>query len=84
VEELVIENMARQFQVPKDSITLDTDVKSDLCGDSLDMLEALMQLESEFEITLPEEEDRGLGDCSIRHYVKVVTELLKQNGVTIS
>ncbi len=50
------ELIAKQLNKPVDSITEDKEVVKDLGADSLDVVEMLMSLEEEFNITVPEED----------------------------
>jgi acyl carrier protein len=55
VEERVIEIVSEQMGVAKDQITKDTSFVNDLGADSLDTVELVMELEEEFDITIPDE-----------------------------
>lgn len=55
VEERVIEIVSEQMGVSKDQITKDTSFVNDLGADSLDTVELVMELEEEFDITIPDE-----------------------------
>ncbi len=55
VEERVIEIVSEQMGVNKDQITKDTSFVTDLGADSLDTVELVMELEEEFDITIPDE-----------------------------
>ena len=52
----VIELISKQLNKPVEEITVDKDVVKDLGADSLDVVEMLMGLEEEFNITVPEED----------------------------
>ena len=54
VEAKVIEVVAEQLGVDKDKITRDTSFVNDLGADSLDNVELIMELEEEFDTTIPE------------------------------
>ena len=54
VEDKVIEVVAEQLGVDKDKITRDTSFVNDLGADSLDTVELIMELEEEFDTTIPE------------------------------
>jgi acyl carrier protein len=56
VEERVIDIVAEQLGVSKDQITRETSFVNDLGADSLDTVELVMELEEEFDITIPDEE----------------------------
>lgn len=55
VEERVTDIVAEQLGVSKDQITLETSFVNDLGADSLDTVELVMELEEEFDITIPDE-----------------------------
>ncbi len=52
----VKELISKQLNKPIEQITEDKEVVKDLGADSLDVVELLMSLEEEFNITVPEEE----------------------------
>ncbi len=52
----VIELISQQLNKPASEITADKEVVKDLGADSLDVVEMLMSLEEEFNITVPEED----------------------------
>lgn len=47
--------ICNQLGKPEDKVTLESDVVEDLGADSLDIVEMLMALEEEFNITLPDD-----------------------------
>ena len=53
VEAKVIDVVAEQLGVDKDKITRDTSFVNDLGADSLDTVELIMELEEEFDTTIP-------------------------------
>jgi acyl carrier protein len=55
IEERVIDIVAEQLGVDKDKITRDTHFVNDLGADSLDTVELVMELEEEFDISIPED-----------------------------
>ena len=55
-EEKVIEIVAEQMGVDKSEITRETSFVNDLNADSLDTVELVMELEDEFEMSIPDEE----------------------------
>lgn len=55
MKDRLINLIAEQFNVDKDSITLDTSFKDDLNADSLDLVELIMALEDEFDLELEDE-----------------------------
>jgi acyl carrier protein len=55
IEQRVIDIVADQLGVEKDKITRDTHFVNDLGADSLDTVELVMELEEEFNISIPED-----------------------------
>ena len=54
-EKKVIEILAKQLRIEEAKITAETNMASDLGADSLDLVEILMSLEEEFNISIPDE-----------------------------
>ena len=48
--------LAEQLTISAEKVTLESDIVKDLGADSLDVVEMLMSLEEEFNITVPEED----------------------------
>ena len=55
VQERVTDIVAEQLGVDRDKVTADTSFVNDLGADSLDTVELVMELEEEFDITIPDE-----------------------------
>lgn len=55
VEDRVVDIVAEQLGVEKDKITRETHFVNDLGADSLDTVELVMELEEEFDISIPED-----------------------------
>ncbi len=55
VQERVTDIVAEQLGVDRDKVTSDTSFVNDLGADSLDTVELVMELEEEFDITIPDE-----------------------------
>jgi acyl carrier protein len=55
VEERVVDIVAEQLGVDKEKVTKDTSFVNDLGADSLDTVELVMELEEEFDITIPDD-----------------------------
>ena len=55
VEERVVDIVSEQLGVEKEKITLETSFVNDLGADSLDTVELVMELEEEFDISIPDE-----------------------------
>ena len=58
--EKVTEILSKQLRVEKSKITEKTNIASDLGADSLDLVEILMSLEDEFNISIPDEAIPGI------------------------
>lgn len=56
VEQKVKEILSEQLGVEIGKITLETNVAVDLGADSLDLVEILMSLEDEFNVSIPDEQ----------------------------
>jgi acyl carrier protein len=56
VSERVIEIISAQMGVGRDQVTPETSFVNDLGADSLDTVELVMELEEEFDITIPDED----------------------------
>ena len=56
VEERVLDIVSENLGVNRQQITRDTKFQEDMGADSLDIVELVMELEEEFEITIPDEE----------------------------
>lgn len=55
VQERVIDIVAEQLGVDKEKVTPETSFVNDLGTDSLDTVELVMELEEEFDITIPDD-----------------------------
>lgn len=65
VLEKVTKILVEQLRIDKKKVTKDTNLTTDLGADSLDLVEILMSLEEEFDISIPDEaipEIRTIGD----------------------
>ena len=60
IEEKVIQIVGEQLNVDKSEIARDTSFVNDLNADSLDTVELVMELEDEFDLTIPDEEAEKL------------------------
>ena len=56
VQERVIEIIAEQMGIGKEQVTPEKSITNDLGADSLDAVELVMELEEEFDITIPDED----------------------------
>jgi len=60
IEAKVIEIVAEQMGVEKTKVSRETSFVNDLNADSLDQVELVMELEDEFETSIPDEEAEKL------------------------
>ena len=60
IEEKVIQIVSEQLSVEKNEIARETSFVNDLNADSLDTVELVMELEDEFDLTIPDEDAEKL------------------------
>ncbi|MFQ5592003.1 MAG: acyl carrier protein [Phycisphaerae bacterium] len=60
IEEKVIQIVSEQLSVDKSELSRETSFVNDLNADSLDTVERVMELEDEFDMTIPDEEAEKL------------------------
>jgi acyl carrier protein len=60
IEDRVRKILAENLSVPQDDITMESRFQEDLDADSLDLVEAVLALEEEFGVSIPEEEMEGV------------------------
>ncbi len=60
IEEKVTQIVGEQLSVEKVEIKRDTSFQDDLNADSLDIVELVMELEDEFDLTIPDEDAEKL------------------------
>lgn len=56
IQELIVD----QLGVDADSVTMDSDIIDDLNADSLDVVDFIVTMESEFDMSIPDEEAQRL------------------------
>jgi len=56
MEEKIIQIVAKQLRIDPSEIDLNTDIVEDIGADSLDLVEILMAIEEEYDISVPDEE----------------------------
>lgn len=56
MEEKIIQIVAKQLRINTSEIDLNTDIVEDIGADSLDLVEILMAIEEEYDISVPDEE----------------------------
>lgn len=71
-EQKVIEIIAKQLRIDKSKINAKTNIATDLGADSLDLVEVLMELESEFNVSIPDEAIPGI--VTVEDLVKYIDE----------
>ena len=71
------ELLCEQLEIDEDKITMDTHIVDDLGADSLDVVELLMSLEDEYDITITDDAVREL--YTVREVVEFVEKLLDEN-----
>jgi acyl carrier protein len=60
IQEKVRKTLAENLSVPEDKVTMEARFQEDLDADSLDLVEAVLALEEEFGVSIPEEEMEGV------------------------
>jgi acyl carrier protein len=60
IEQKVCKILAENLSVPEDDVTPESRFQEDLDADSLDLVEAVLALEEEFGVSIPEEEMEGV------------------------
>lgn len=73
--EKLIEIVAEQLHVEETEVKPETDFKTDLRADSLDLFELVMALEEEYDVEIPTEDLEKLTT------VQAVLDYLKQKGI---
>ncbi len=56
IEERLKEILVKQFEESEKPVTLETSFVNDLGADSLDIVELVMELEDEFDVSIPDED----------------------------
>ena len=75
VFEKIREIIADQLDAPVESITMDTDLMKDLEADSLDAVEIIMAIESEYDLEIPD--DRAEEFKLVSNIVSFIEESIK-------
>jgi acyl carrier protein len=60
IQDKVRKILAENLSVPEDQVTMESRFQEDLDADSLDLVEAVLALEEEFGVSIPEEEMEGV------------------------
>jgi len=74
-EQKVIDILAKQLRVDAAKISAKTNIAADLGADSLDLVEVLMSLEEEFNISIPDEAIPGI--VTVGDLVKYIDDAKK-------
>ncbi|MBU8566502.1 acyl carrier protein [Virgibacillus pantothenticus] len=69
--------MSNMLDIPKDEITKLTEFKEDLGLDSLDLVELIMELEEEFDITIEDEDASKF--TTVNDALSHINDLLNNN-----
>jgi len=72
IAERIIEIVAEKLDKPKEGISAEKSIIADLGADSLDIVELLMDIEDEFDMSIPEEEANKI--VSVGDAIKYVQE----------
>ncbi len=73
IYEKVVNELAQQFELDPESISLDTNLVDDLGADSLDVVELIMSLEDSFGIAISDEDAAEL--YTVRRIVEYLEKL---------
>jgi len=79
IAEQVGEVIANQLEVSQDRITRETSFADDLGADSLDMVELVMELEEEFDISISE--DAALKIKSVGQAIDEIEKLVEDPSI---
>lgn len=60
IQEKIVQIVSEQMSVEKGEVSMSTSFVNDLNADSLDIVELVMEIEDEFDITIPDEEAEKL------------------------
>ncbi len=74
IKDKVIQIVSEQLSVDKGEITPATSFVNDLNADSLDIVELVMELEDEFDLTIPDEEAEKL--ATVGHAIEYIQKNL--------
>ncbi|MFR9546726.1 MAG: DUF1493 family protein [Rikenellaceae bacterium] len=74
----VIELISAKAELSSSDIEVSNDLRDDLDLDSLDLIELLMDLEKEFNVTVPDELTGGITD--VQSVIDVVESIIKESA----
>lgn len=72
IEARVILLIIEKLMVDPDTVTMDANLKDDLYADSLDVLELIMELEHEFNISIPDDSVENID--TVKEVITLVEE----------
>ncbi len=78
IEERLREIIIKQFGEGEKTVTLETSFVNDLGSDSLDIVEIVMELEDEFDVSIPDEDAEKMQ--TVGDAVKYINEHTHNNG----
>ena len=78
LEERLKEILTKQFGEGEKTVTLETSFVNDLGADSLDVVELVMELEDEFDVSIPDEDAEKMQ--TVGDAVKYINEYTHNNG----
>ncbi len=78
IEDKVIQIVSEQMSVDKGEIAKETSFVNDLNADSLDTVELVMELEDEFDLTIPDEDAENLK--TVGEAISYITKHLESNS----
>jgi acyl carrier protein len=78
IEERLKEIVIKQFGESEKPVTLETSFVNDLEADSLDIVELVMELEDEFDVSIPDEDAEKMQ--TVGDAVKYINEHTQKNG----
>lgn len=77
IEERLKEIIIKQFGEGEKTVTLETSFVNDMGADSLDIVELVMELEDEFDVSIPDEEAEKMQ--TVGDAVKYINEHTQKN-----
>ena len=78
IEERLKEIIIKQFGESEKQVTLESSFVNDLGADSLDIVELVMELEDEFDVSIPDEDAEKMQ--TVGDAVKYINEHTQKNG----
>lgn len=78
--ERVVGRMSQKLKVEKEKFNPDTKFTKDLGMDSLDIAEGIMEIEDEFDITIPDDSEAKGKIKTVADLVKVVDNIVKDKA----